>query len=320
MPQPVTLYYDLDPISCYQLAEGAFGDKVSVRLDSGIASDDERVFGGLSMKERAEALEYPGNILAVDGAEKVDDVRFTVEFGPNEIAVVCKYSDLVPIERVEEKDMATARLGRRHYLSAEAVVADPIGETISDGSAFLGPAKLVSLHADEIPERITRQFPEPWTPESIIAADLNVEDVGVEATGERVYYTEFVMQPTAGGEEILDRLRYMAKLSRADFVPLTRDEIRDRNEFAPHTGAPFITKVFLRDRKNPVLVVGDFDDVVGVLEPRETSSAIEDVSHLRGVEIEKWVRFQRVTQDGMVSANEIAINPDHVVSVESERS
>lgn len=69
-------------------------------------------------------------------------------------------------------------------------------------------------------------------------------------------------------------------------------------------GADFITKIFLRDRKEPVLVSGDFDDVVRAIEQTEADD---------------WPKFTRVGRDGMLQPDDIAINPQHVVSVQSER-
>lgn len=86
--------------------------------------------------------------------------------------------------------------------------------------------------------------------------------------------------------------------------------------------APHVTKVFLRDRKTPVLVVGEFNTVQSLLEPKQPHPLQEEEQTFGGnpAEVQQWPVFQRVERGNICSVNEIAIRPAEVQTVESERA
>lgn len=96
--------------------------------------------------------------------------------------------------------------------------------------------------------------------------------------------------------------RVVVPMSTLDIAPIP----------APGKGADCITKIYLVDRRHPVLVVGELEDVRQAL----ILSIPDDLC----IPIERWAKFQRVEQDGMISLDEVVVNPLHVVSLASDRS
>lgn len=75
-------------------------------------------------------------------------------------------------------------------------------------------------------------------------------------------------------------------------------------------GADQITKVYLVNRKDPIEVMGELEKVRDQIWTRDDNGEIV---------LTTWAQFQRVTKEGMVSADDIVINPQHVVSLQSVR-
>lgn len=111
MPSLTKPILDLrNQLSCSGLAEAAFRDAVSVRLKYEYPGDlPKRLVDGLRTMDGnvlPAVTQMVGTIVDVDGAERPEDVRFTVEFGQAPEVLICVYDDLVSIERVDEREMA----------------------------------------------------------------------------------------------------------------------------------------------------------------------------------------------------------------------
>lgn len=155
-----------------------------------------------------------------------------------------------------------------------------------------------------LPAQILERFESGWTAIQACQAIGYVEDIESEPNRKLI-----VLYEEGPGPECIV---YLDENDVREYDPLSADAVaadptgRGEGHQPPlrEKGADFITKIFLRDRKEPVLVSGDFDDVVRAIEQTEADD---------------WPKFTRVGRDGMLQPDEIAINPKHVVSVQSER-
>lgn len=86
---------------------------------------------------------------------------------------------------------------------------------------------------------------------------------------------------------------------------------------APGSKAMQSAKIFLRDRKDPILVHGTLEYAANLIARIGISKAkLERDGDAVGLE-EYWARFQRVNKDDTIGMEDVMINPDYVVSLQS---
>jgi hypothetical protein len=193
---------------------------------------------------------------------------------------------------------------------------------------------------DTLPVGIFKRFPADWTPADVAQTTGTIEDQDVVPGRWMVEFTHPRIQ--GPGAIDVDHPRCMVSLGIGELHrvdPLSPEAValdptgtgeggieplEEISYDADRIGvlAPHVSKVYLRDRKTPVLVVGEFGTVQHLLEPRQSHPLQEADEETHGgdfAEVQQWVVFQRVGRGNVCDANEIAINPAFVVSVESER-
>lgn len=162
-----------------------------------------------------------------------------------------------------------------------------------------------------LPARILERFEPGWTAIQACEAVGFVDD---DSDGKLfVLYEDgpgprSAIQVDPGEVKLLDPLGVAAVV--ADPTGAGEGGIPPLESVVPGRMAGQITKVYLVDRKEPILVHGELEQIRNAIWHEVGGAPAPS----------RWVQFQRVDKEATVTPDDIVINPAFVVSLQSERA